>query len=401
MHTFNPQLILDKVTCLESLQVNLLNTPNFPRHGEEMYKSFDGVPSQDIAKILRQNPRLKDLSLCLDATNHAGQDHDLLSTEREHALENIGESLPPLRSLTLKGKFQFTPSARATWNNFDWGRLRNLSVLTESLAQDISTYYRGQCSSLRSLRLEAPDITTQVMPAIMPNRFETDISPLISSLALKELSLHGYHPSNLDGLERNGSKLRRLAFHIRENANSWIMPGPRIRTSAKFVDLLLTPEGLGDIERNCPSLEWLAIDISPFHLEQHTSSGGLPDPLFGFAASTIEAAKKNILAASPHQGFQVAQILIVQFNMQDQDLHPVFPALAKFRSLRHLRLYMHRVAILQWPGRLVDAINTFLWLRKHKQGVPLESLVIMPQGQTGVPPLAVHSLRDGSRTSVC
>lgn len=386
LHTFNSRLF-DKVTCLEMLQVSILNNPNFPRHGEPTYDSFSGTPSKDIAEIIHQNPGLKNLHLCLGASNHAGQGHKLLSTEIEHALENIGDSMHPLTSLTLEGTLHFTQSAWSSWDtNMKWADLRNLSVLTEALVQEVTENLVGRCCNLQSLTLEAPQSYRNISPS-QPHRFQTDVTPFLSSLNLADLSLVGFNPDNLIALEGSGSNLQRLLFHIHEGPRFWATPGPhQIRSPPSFKDVLISPTRLATLQSTCPSLEWLAIDTVPFHLNNYLGGEGLWVPMAGYSSLDLQKSRQPLplgrqnlpedVPSSPRPARQFVGLNSPQLNSVQQDVaDPIFETITRFRSLRHLRLFVHAPKML-WTFGLDDTIRTFLWLQKHKQGAPLESLVI-------------------------
>ncbi|KAF2732616.1 hypothetical protein EJ04DRAFT_578258 [Polyplosphaeria fusca] len=361
-HTLNSNLI-NGVTCLQSLQVRILNLPRIPRHGEPTYASFDGTPSKQIAKILDENPRLKDLSLLLDGNNGAGQIHDLAALEREHALINIAKSVPVLRSFEFQGDFDFSDAA---WLGLEranvWKNLRQLHVFTHALVRGCVRHLPGHVPVLRSLRLD--DIERRHRPPSM-DRYQFDLSPLLSVSELINLSIVGYHPDNLSTLSHAGSSLERLLFHVREFPNLWALGNRAYPVT--FEQVLLSAERLTAIGSACPKLDWLALDVSPFHFKEGTTNNKTPPPVAGHPPFLIEEAKKRLGAAA-------GSLNIMNYSMSHTP--PVFLALLGLQSLRHLRLYLHMIWPLPLHFDLPSSMRTFRWLRAHKQGIPLESLVV-------------------------
>jgi hypothetical protein len=107
----NPDLFLDRVSCLKSLQIDILNKPEYGCYSTQLYRNFKGTSSKDIARIISQNPRLKHLHIRLVGWEPNDSGHDLGVVEKEHALENIGEHVHKLESLALEGELHFTHSA--------------------------------------------------------------------------------------------------------------------------------------------------------------------------------------------------------------------------------------------------------------------------------------------------
>jgi hypothetical protein len=376
MHTFNSQLLVDRVTSLISLNVVLLNVPTSPsRPYGTRYATFDGVPSQDIAKLISQNPGFRDLQLGLGGGFPGRGRHRLKALEAEHALENIGAIKNPLRSLTLHGNFAITPTALSVWESH-WLQLQRLSLYNEKLVRQAADHFVGRFPALRSLRIEA---TNHRWKWDWSPPFLLDLTPFLSSLKLTELFVTGLQPRNMEALKECGSQLQHLSFHVDEGPGRWV-PGREFQirspSPSRFTDMLLSPKELTEIRLACPSLDWLAFDVQPFHLGEATSALGQPTPMSGYSESSLHVYEEAISSETQLLEQYAARNILERFVVQEKGPDPIFTELTRFRSLRHLRLYIHDVRLMPWHFSIGDAIRTFLWLQKHKEGVPLESLVI-------------------------
>ncbi|KAF2650764.1 hypothetical protein K491DRAFT_782397 [Lophiostoma macrostomum CBS 122681] len=373
MHSSNLQLFHDRFTCLVSLGVMLPRFTIHPERGEPTYAPCFGNSSGDVAHIISRNPGFKDLQLRLRGPVWGSEEHELLSSEVEYAMEHIGAIVKPLRSLALDGIFAFTPKALSVWEGH-WLQLQSLSLLTEDLARTATAHFIGRFPALRNLRIRADR-----RPLGRSSPFLLDMLPFLASLKLSELSLTGVHPSNLGFLAEGGFNLQRLSFHICEGPNHWVPGrGDKIQppSPSRFTDILLSPERVSEIGAACPSLDWFALDVQPFHIGEEAITSELHTPMSGYSASSLRDYEQKISLETSLFSQYAARNILERFVIQEVGPDPIFTELARFCSLRHLRLYIHDVHLMPWHFGLGSAIRTFLWLRKHKEGVPLESLVI-------------------------
>ncbi len=88
VHTLNSEARLDQLSCVDSLRVCILNVSHIMTHGEPTFTSFDGNPSQEVAKIICQNPGLANLHLSLEASR-TGPFYDLYFETKDKALEHM------------------------------------------------------------------------------------------------------------------------------------------------------------------------------------------------------------------------------------------------------------------------------------------------------------------------
>jgi hypothetical protein len=358
----NPQLFIDEVACLESLEVEVPTISS-------KTKGTNSAPYENIASIIRQNPGIKDLHLRSrrPKSYYDSQVKQQASVEVEHGFAILGESVHAIRSLTLQGAFP-----QSTWSSWDpdiWVNLRTLSVMDTVLVSGVTERLTGQCANLQSVRLKAgPDgeASSSYQASVDGSIFRLDdvyrmmanVVPFLSSVSLIEIFLIDLQPDSLVALEESGSNLQRLLFHVR-----W---SPRFERTCRvmsiFKNRLISPKGLATLQSTCSSLEWLAIDIAPFHLKD-PGSETLYAPMAGHWTYRPSPIRLDWIASKPG-------------SMYEDVVDPVFDALTRFRSLRRLRLYVHYVSSMVCDFNLQDAVYTFLWLQKYKEGALFESLVI-------------------------
>lgn len=381
IHTWNPNLF-DGLSCSDSLQVNMLNEPQNPIYSESSIYNFTGTPSKDISCIISRNPRLLNVHLRLDgearSAYYTGR-HELEEAERQFALENIGVHIRPLESLTLEGKLHFTQTAWDIWEcNMNWFALRSLSLIGEPLVKEVTERLVNCCPNLDSLRLDAQYRYRRGEQSHPDNsrRFLTDVTPFVSSAMLKQLSLKGFHHDNLNALKQGGSQLQRLLFHVPEGPAMWGSCHWKVVWPETFKASLLSPSHLESLQIECPRLEWLAFDIMPFHISREISISEPYTPVSGHSPSAYHNLPYT--PCEPEDYENAKPILESQNPQRDSPTapDPIFMSLKRFRYLRHLRLFIHKVHLLPWTFSLKDTMRTFLWLRKHKIGIPLESLVV-------------------------
>ena len=343
VHTINSDAPLDRISCLDSLRVCMLNTPRMLAHGGPNDTAYYGDPSREVAEIIRQNPNLTDLHLSLKA-NRAGRRHDLHLATKDDALEHIGGTVSHLKSLTLEGDLRFTSKAWTTWASRSiWEQLQSLSIISMPMVDQIIELLQGQLSNLETLKVSA----YEDYQSSGHDKFHEDHSPLIKflgTLQLTRLCLSGFHPEILfHALETSGSTLRYLRFQIRESVKSLELCG-----GPPYAELLLSHTILKDIRRFCPLLEWLGLNVKYSDLS-------------GEKRHKIDSSR-NPSGSSPLPNL------------------PVLTSLAKITSLRHIRLFLTEE--MKWKEPLsqnissATAISTFKHIRTHKRGAALKSLTI-------------------------
>lgn len=407
------RLDIDGIACLESLRVCLVHIPRFSRHPTSQYldgsskTSFgDDIPA-GLARIIRQNPRMKALHLCLQ-NSKITLTHDSHPEVRQHALAEIGRTAPHLDTLSLEGDFIFDEAAWSTWSsNFRWDQLRSLSIANMSIMQPIIGRLKGRLPMLRMLRLSA----YEEYHCSIHNDFHKGaqyLKTFLAGLSLTHLSMLGFHPDILfSGIESGGSTLQNLRFHIRENATALSFRGPT------FPTLLLSAAQIAVLKSRCMNLRWIGIDIPRSGLEG--ANGDLDPSVTQAPATTGPVGGRTYPSAaacaqrSPHRmglPFSAAELSRVLSSSSFRDpaflssrSNPVLSSsfwhrpllseqniptnsgafldsLATMPSLRHIRLFVHTDHNIPWTLSNADAIATFERLRSRKQGWALQSLLI-------------------------
>ena len=412
VHTLNSQLELNKISCLKSLRVCLVNTPLIPHHGGDSYRSFEGNVSLEVAAIIRQNPCLEALHLCLETGQSPMFIHECYQEASWYALEYIGCVLPRLHSLTLGGDLLFSHVAWLKWNTtVDWSHLRSLSITSMSLIESTLGCLKGHLPALRRLQLSAYE-SLHCFPHSNFHKDSIRMRHLLSGLDLTHLSMLGFHPDILlSNIEPVGSKLQNIRFHIQERPSDLaIVRGP------PFTELLLSEAHIAVLQSRCTDLSWIGLDVPCSSLEganrniwsqfpaasdaadlqarlpvlaqlrQLTNpSGSLPQgpqpgpvpsvqPPYGSPAFNSSLANP-VLASAFHR-----QLLIPEGDTPSAG----FNSLRNLPLLRHIRLFVHQDQNLPWNLSNRDAVATFERLRSRKCGSQLESLVICGARRAGI-----------------
>ena len=207
VHTLDSQLNINKISCLESLRVCMVNQPRM-NYGYFSHDYFGKNVSKGVAEIVRQNPRTKALHLCLQKSLHTSF-HGSYQEVRDHALEQIGRTVPELDALSLESDFLVSDVA--------WSHLQSLSIANMPLIETVISQLTGHLPALRKLKLSAYESLD-----CFPHRdFHEGVVPIkafLSGLNLTHLSLLGFHPDVLLAAVSSASPiLQNIRFHIREN----------------------------------------------------------------------------------------------------------------------------------------------------------------------------------------
>lgn len=408
VHTLDSRLNINKISCLESLRVCMVNIPQFSNHLGPSHESFEYSVSTGVADIIHQNPCMKALRLCLQTNNNSRSNHESYREVREHALEEIGRTVTQLDSLTLEGDLLFNEVAWKTWNaTCIWSHLRCLSITKISLIETIMARLKGRLPALRRLKLSAYE-ELQCFPHSTFHEGADLMKAFLSSLKLTHLSMLGFQPDILlSNLEPAGSTLQNIRFHIRENPTDLtIVRGP------KFSTLLLSTAHVIVLKSKCTNIRSIGLDVPRSSLKgaggdsapsvpQHpVGSGttgfranlsacpqGFPDP----TEWLTKASRPNLVSSIPAPYGDAAFVSsranpMLTSSFWRQSLIPerdmpatavsVLDTLATISSLRHIRLFIHHDANDPWNLSNADAIATFQHLRSRKRGCALESLII-------------------------
>lgn len=410
VHTLDSRLDINKISCLESLRVCMVNIPLFSNRRGRSHESFEDDISTGVAEIIHQNPRMKALHLCLQTGSNAPFIHESYREVREHALEEIGRTVPQLDSLTLEGDLIFNEIAWKTWNTtFGWSHLRSLSITNMSLIETIIGRLKGHLPALRRLKLSAYE-RRNCFPLNDFHEGAASMKGFLSGLSLTHLSMLGFHPNVLlSNMEPVGSTLQNIRFHVREHPTDL-----RIVRGPTFPTLLLSAAHIAVLKSRCTNMRLIGLDVPRSSLEgaDGDSASSVPQrPVgsapVGFRANLslaacpqrfpdamgwlTQASRPNLVSSVPPPYGDAALVssranpmLTSSFWRQplapDHDMPTtavsVLDTLATIPSLRHIRLFVHHDRNDPWSLSNADAITTFKHLRSRKRGCSLESLVI-------------------------
>lgn len=168
----------------------MVNTPLYSNHTGFSYNSFRGNVSKGVAEIVRQNPRTKALHLCLEKSRDPFV-HESYQEVRDHALEQIGRTVPQLDALTLEGDFLVNEVVWKTWNTtFERNQLRSLSIVNMPLIEAVISRLPGHLPALRKLKLSAYE-SLDCFPHGDFCKDADSIKAFLSGLNLTHLSLLG------------------------------------------------------------------------------------------------------------------------------------------------------------------------------------------------------------------
>lgn len=387
IYTINPQL-LDDFNRLKLLHVSLLNVPLSTRHGGPTYSSFDGIPSKALATVLQQNQEIKHLGIRLHAMNNARMSHELVPIEQAHALENIGQAVPQLDSLSLEGLLHFNDRAWSSWSKV-WTNLRSISIRGHEVAHEVVNHLQGCLPSLRSFRLEPWHSLHPQNTPFDSDSFQTSVRVFLSSLRLSRLSLVHCASDTLFALDASASTLRRLCFHHHHRNRSLPLATNLMLFSRDHG--LLKAQHLEYLRSTCSDLEWLAFDVEIFHLScpNGTEAPGIKVPISGPSRATIQARKDIMTSRTP--GWRDIPRLRSQLEDNErsdsgsEQEDPIFKILASYSTLRHLRLFVDTHPFHPWSLSITDTIYLFLYFNRRETSCRLQSLVI------GNGPTPLHS----------
>ncbi len=410
VHTLDSRLDINTISCLESLRVCMVNIPHFSNHRGLSHKSFEDNISIGVAEVIRQNPRMKALRLCLEKGISAAFIHESYQEVREHALEEIGRTVPQLDSLTLEGDLLFNEVAWKTWNTTcGWGHLRSLSITNMSLIETVIGRLKGHFPALRRLKLSAYE-RFNCFPHNNFHEGADSMKAFLSGLNLTHLSMLGFHPDVLlSNMEPVGSMLQNIRFHVREKPSDLIVVrGPTFST------LLLSAAHIAVLRSRCTNIRWIGFDAPRSSLQgaDGDSTSSVPQrPVgsgpVGFRANLscaafpqqfpdptewfTQASRPNLVSSVPPPYGDAAFLSsranpMLTSSSWRQPLIPehdtptmavsVLDTLAAIPSLRHIRLFAHHDRIDPWSLSNAEAIATFKRLRSRKCGCALESLII-------------------------
>ena len=399
VHTVNSHLLLHQVSCVESLRVCILNTTKYPRGGSQINTPLGISPSESIGKIIRNNLGLKSLQISLQ--RKLPFIHELHGDTKEHGLEQIGGSVSCLEHLGLEGDLHFTEDAWTRWStNFNWNGLRSLAIANLSLIVEVAQHLEGRLPMLRSLKLFAYKDSHSKAARIIKDDLML-IKAFVSDHNLTQLSLSGFPPAVLfSALQSSGTTMRKLRFHLRENDI-----GLLLFTGPSYQRFLLSVEHLSVLQRTCPKLERLGIDVSRSQLAEQGENPAIvvqrhsdntrnsPQPNH---PSSVSSQHENVSASvapaafSPHvltgTGFAPVPVPSPIASFPPLQLlptshgplvsSPLLDILASIRPLLHIRLFIRRDHVSVWTLSNPEAISIFRYLRVRKRGYSLHSLII-------------------------
>ncbi|KAI0426861.1 hypothetical protein F5Y09DRAFT_317862 [Xylaria sp. FL1042] len=216
------------------------------------YYERDG-PNRDmlgLQKLLFACPNLKSFSL-YEIGGYGGCVISMPRYERIYSFQLSGdETFPPLEELSLSG-YYVREAEREHWrNNFQWSKLRSLSLGPKYTAKFLQVA-AGYAKSLQELTVEVYTDADRKYPEEY-NPDEPDCPPLEEFLttftSLESLTVRGYHPSLAPIGNHPG--LKHLCLHSFEPVADEALPRPT-----------LSVEQLQELDKSCPHLETLEIDL--------------------------------------------------------------------------------------------------------------------------------------------
>lgn len=356
VHTINLESRLDKLSCLTSLRVCLIHMNRIYAHGKPMLESFSSNPSQDVAKIISNNPRLRRLHISLQQAS--GLDgHAMFSETKDRALEIIGRDILELQSVALEGDLRFTGKALETWTH-NLYRLQSLFIIGVPLIEEMTSCLQDQLPMLQVLTLSTFK-DNQTRTTFQTN--SASIKAFLSTLKLTHLSLLGFQPDVLlHAIQSSAASLRSLRLHIREGAMDL-----RMRAGPSLSTLLLSAEHLKRIASTCPSLECITIDVFRSSLLvaeeacHDTSSSNILEPSAAAASTALDSS------------------IFTDFS--------ILAALLAMRTLRTIRLFVSTSHLQPNTSSLTtaDVMATYAHVRKNKCGHSPQNLVICTEMQGG------------------
>ncbi|KAI1346437.1 hypothetical protein F5Y01DRAFT_321710 [Xylaria sp. FL0043] len=216
------------------------------------YYESDG-PNRDMLgmqKLVFACPNLKSFSLSLMG-GYGGCVISMPQYEMIYSFRLSGdETFPPLETLSLSG-YHVRGVEREHWqNNFQWSKLRSLSLGPKYTAKFLEVA-AGYAKSLRDLTVQVyTDADTKYYEE--QDDDERECPPLEDFLmtfsSLESLTVRGYHVSLAPIANHPG--LKHLCLHSFEPVNDEGVPRPT-----------LSVEQLQELDKSCPHLETLEIDL--------------------------------------------------------------------------------------------------------------------------------------------
>ncbi len=255
VHGWNRDALWNRVFGLDSLRACLTSVPALTH--ELQSRSIYDIPSSDIAGIILRNPGLKHLHLCHEKSPAALLRAHYEST-KYGTLESIGSSVQHLESLVLEGRIRFSPRASKMWGSLlKWNQLRSLSVAHHCLIGEISDILKGRLTSFATLKFSV----YKSFRSTTGCGFLQDLTNIysLSTLKLKNLALLGF-PRDIirQAMKYSGATIRRLRFHVRENATQLKEINGR---RPHYASPLLLSAHLEILRHECPMLEWIGLDV--------------------------------------------------------------------------------------------------------------------------------------------
>lgn len=195
----------------------------------------------DLKELFAAFPNLDSLSVLVNRQASGCRPGPLVSTTRLQPLTSSGSwTFPPLQSLSLSGYNFWDQTEISLWRErFPWERLQSLCLGP----QDNKNFLEQFGSHLKFLKHFQNTANCNQTPSSHP-----ELNLFISSFdGLESLMLKGYTPS-LDAVTHHPN-LKHLCLHAIEK------PGQKRPTlSAKELEIL---------DRSCPKLTTLEIDVNP------------------------------------------------------------------------------------------------------------------------------------------
>lgn len=321
---------LNRISCLESLRIFI-----HPERAVDWY---------EVAKILGGNPGLRDLYVRVLRDRDY---RDLNDRSSDRSLETIGSSAKALYSLTLEGTFTLG-RVSLTWIS-SLPQLRSLSLVGLKLTLGMAKCLHGQLPALRILKLAEAYQQSRISP--LNTKQTSTLGAFLSTLRLGYLSIRGFEPGIvLRNVRYSGSSLYSLRLHV-----------PQRFTSEEAMPMF-TVQQVREIASACPNLECLTFDVS------HT------DLLSWARAQTEEPSE-----VMPDRWMDD----ISTFRDSPPTDSPIFSALLTMSALKHIRCFVQfgmnpaeKYEDIQRDFCISEVVATYLYLRKHKRGCELQTLVI-------------------------
>lgn len=343
---------LEDLSCLRSLRVCFLANSSMSRGVKGANEELGSNPFQGIVKLVSTNTRLKHLHLRLREDSLSSS--PIYREMRDHALEILGPVLPDLESLVLEGDLHFTDKALKTWTK-PLNQLQSLQIRGLPLVEQITRSLQGQMPALQTLKLSAfpnqQDYTTF-------HGDPTYLKAFLSTLVLTDLSLQGFPPDILwHALQSSGPTLRHLCFYSDDATGLDTRAGPPLLPT-----MLLSTEYLRTLISTCPALQRIILDVTN--------------------SSILTAEKPSQESPPSASNLQPSPIATSSSPLTRANGSLLLP-LASMPALQHIHFFVLNDLVQLFDPYLTtaDAVAVYAYLRNHKRGCPLKTLLICVDGR--------------------